>query len=105
MDLRQALKEQYHAGLAMLAQCVERCPDEVWTSGTHPRTFWRIAFHAAFYTHLYLGQNEEAYRPWQGHREGCSDLWGSPPDVEPVELPPEVEPYDQKEILDYIAYI
>jgi hypothetical protein len=64
MELRQALKEQYHAGLAMLAECVEKCPEGMWLEGEHPRTFWRIAFHAAFFTHLYLGQNEEAFAPW-----------------------------------------
>ena len=66
MDLRRALKEQYHGGLAMLAECVEKCPEDMWTAGAHPRTFWRIAFHAAFFTQLYLGQNEAAFQPWPG---------------------------------------
>jgi hypothetical protein len=103
MDVRSALKEQYHAGLAMLADCIEKCPDEVWTSGTHPRTFWRIAFHALFYTQLYLGQNEEAFQPWPHHREGCRELWGA--DVEPFELPPEVAPYERSDMLGYLAYV
>ena len=76
MELRQALKEQYHAGLAMLAECVEKCPEGIWLEGKHPRTFWRIAFHTAFFTHLYLGQNEEAFQPWPGRREGIHHgLW------------------------------
>jgi len=29
MELRQALKEQYHAGLAMLAECVAKCPEGI----------------------------------------------------------------------------
>jgi len=33
MELRQALKEQYHAGLAMLAECVEKCPEGMWLEG------------------------------------------------------------------------
>ena len=64
MELRQALMEQYHAGLAMLAECVAKCPEGIWLKGEHPRTFWRIAFHAAFFTQLYLGQNEAAFQPW-----------------------------------------
>jgi hypothetical protein len=95
MDVKAALKQQYHAGLAMLRQAVERCPGEVWTSGTHPRTFWRIAYHGAFYTHLYLQQNEDAFRPWEKHRE-CTGLW---------EDPEEPEPYTKAEILDYIDRI
>ena len=43
MELREALKEQYHAGLAMLAECVEKCPDALWLQGEPPRYFWRIA--------------------------------------------------------------
>lgn len=106
MEIRQALKEQYHAGLAMLAQCVEKCPEEMWLEGEHPRTFWRIAFHAAFYTHLYLGQNEEAFAPWPGRREGIHPgLWRQPREVEPYELPEGAEIYRRNEIADYIRSI
>ncbi len=103
--IRQALQEQYHAGLAMLAACVENCPDDLWTAGTHPRTFWRIAFHAAYFTHLYLGQNEDAYQPWPGRPEGCPGLWRKPWDVEPYELPEDFAPYTKGQMRDYIAYI
>ena len=105
MDVRAALKDQYHASLAMLRQCVELCPDDLWVSGTHPRTFWRIAFHAAFFTHLYLGQNHEALRPWPGRRDDLQRLWDVSEDIEPYELPEELEPCRQKEILDYIAFV
>jgi len=103
--LRRALTEQYHAGLAMLAECVQKCPDELWTFGTHPRTFWRIAFHAAYFTHLYLGQNEELYQPWPDRPQGCPELWQKPWSVEPYELPDDFAPYSQQQVLDYIAYI
>jgi len=106
MELRQALKEQYHAGLAMLAECVERCPEEMWQEGEHPRPFWRIAFHAAFFTHLYLGQNEEAFAPWHGRREGIHHgLWHPPFEVEPYELPAGAEIYQSSEMLDYIRFV
>lgn len=87
MELRQALKEQYHAGLAMLAECVEKCPEDVWLEGEQPRTFGSIAFHAAYFTHLYLGQNEAACQPWPGQR------------------PEGDEGYGRNEILDYIRFI
>lgn len=106
MKMRQALKEQQHAGLAMLARCVAHCPEEMWLEGEHPRTFWRIAFHAAFFTHLYLGQNEAAFQPWPGRREGISQgLWDSPGDVEPYELPEGADIYKKTEILEYIEFI
>jgi hypothetical protein len=100
MELRQALKEQYHAGLAMLAECVEKCPEGIWLEGEHPRTFWRIAFHAAYFTHLYLGQNEEAFQPWPGRREGIHPaLWHEPG------LPEGAQIYPRNEILDYIRFV
>ena len=106
MEIRQALEEQYHAGLMMLAECLEKCPEGMWCAGEHPRTFWRIAFHAAFFTHLYLGQNEEAFQPWPGRKEGIHHgLWHRPWEVEPYELPEGAEIYRQNEILDYIRFI
>jgi hypothetical protein len=106
MDIRSALKEQYHAALAMLGECIEVCPDDLWTSGTHPRTFWRIAFHAAFYAHLYLMPNEAAFKPWPGRREGIHErLWEEPAYVEPYELPEGAESYSQAELLDYVKFI
>lgn len=93
MDIRAALKGQYGAGLAMLRLTVERCPDEIWVSGQHPRTYWRIAFHAIFFTHLYLQPNEEAFRRWEKHRDNTDVLWATP-DV--------VEPYSRADLLGYI---
>lgn len=106
MQLKEALKEQYHAGLAMLAECVEKCPDELWLTGEHPRTFFRIAFHAAFFTQLYLGQDEAAFQPWPGRREGLHPgLWEDPAYMEPYELPEEAETYSRAELLDYLRYV
>jgi hypothetical protein len=106
MELREALKEQYHAGLAMLAECVEKCTEGTWLEGEQPRTFGSIAFHAAFFTHLYLGQNEEAFEPWPGRREGIHPgLWHQPWAVEPYELPEGAESYRKNEILDYLRFV
>ena len=106
MEIRQALKEQYHAGLAMLAECVAKCPNDVWVEGEYPRAFWRIVFHAAFYTHLYLGQNEEAFQAWPGRKEGIHHgLWNPPFEVEPYELPANAEIYQPDELLDYIRFV
>src|ERR1041385_64710 len=106
MELRQALKEQYHAGLAMLAECVEKCPEGMWLEGEAPRTFWRIAFHAAFFTHLYLGQDEAAFQPWPERREGIHHrLWEEPAYVEPYDLPAAAESYGKNEILAYLRFV
>lgn len=105
MDIRTALKEQYRAGLAMLAECVEKCPEEVWTSGARPRTFWRIAFHAAFFTQLYLGHDETTFEEWPGRHPADPNLFSDPAYMEPYELPDDAEIYTRKEMLDYIAFV
>jgi hypothetical protein len=106
MELRQALKQQYHTGLAMLAECVKICPEDMWHEGEHPRTFWRIVFHAAFNTQLYLGRNEQAFFPWPARTEGLHPgLWEDPAYVEPYELPEGAESYDRNAMLDYIRYV
>ena len=45
----------------MLVECVEKCPEDLWLDGEHPRTFWRIAWHAAYFTHNYMVQDEAAF--------------------------------------------
>ena len=105
MNVRKALKEQYHSGLDMLKQCVVACPAHLWTSGKHPRTFWRIAFHNIYFTHLYLGQNEESFEPWPGRRDEFPTMWAPPWDLEPYELPEGTEPYSPESLIAYLAYV
>lgn len=94
--LRPALKQQYHAGIVMLRDCIEKCPEEIWTSGKHPRNFWRIAYHAVFYTHLYLGQTEADFVPWHKHDTTVPSLWGRPK---------KRDPYTKEEVLEYLQHL
>lgn len=109
--LQQSLKDQYQAGLAMLAECVEKCPEDLWLQGEHPRPFWRIAWHTAYCTHNYLVQNENAFNEsaadWPvavKNALGIGDTQKAV-DVEPYELPEGITPLPRQAILDYIAYV
>jgi hypothetical protein len=99
MDVRSALQSQYHAALAMLLQAIERCPDDIWTAGDHPRTYWRVAYHVLFCTHMYLQPSHDVFHPWERHREGCqfTDAMPRPPHL----LPQVADPYTKQEVLDY----
>lgn len=99
MNIQNALKSQYHAALAMLRETIQRCPDNLWTAGQEPRPFWRIAYHALFYTHLYLQPNEAAFQPWEKSREECQFLDRLP--WHPHDMPKTFPPYSQQEILEY----
>lgn len=106
--LRAILKSQYHAALAMLRQAIERCPDDLWSSGNHTNPFWRIAYHALFFTHLYIQPKLETFSPWEHHQTGLQymdDIPGPPEIDDLVELPhrpPQTgEPYTKTEMLAY----
>jgi len=75
----------------MLKQAVVKCPESLWHDRGYNNTFWHIAYHALFYTHLYLQASEEDFVPWAKHRGECRIL-----DKEPVG-----EPYSKEEILEY----
>lgn len=96
MDVRSALKGQYGAGLKMLRQGIVRCPDEMWLEGTHPRTTWRICFHAVFFTHLYLMPSSKDFVKFRKTLRDCAVLWGSPKVR---------EPYSKQEVLDYLDMV
>jgi hypothetical protein len=111
MDVRGALKEQYHAGLAMLAECVEKCPDDQWLGGAHPRLYYRIAWHAAYFAHNYLVPDQEAFNrsaaDWPlavRTALGVSDTQKAV-EVEPYELPEAAPPLGRRDLLDYLALL
>ena len=74
MDIRKALTSQYLAALAMLEETIRRCPDDLWVDPQAKDQFWQIAYHALFFTHLYLQESEAAFRPWAKHRKDYHNL-------------------------------
>lgn len=106
--LKDALRSQYHAALAMLRQAIERCPDDLWAGGGHVNPFWRLAYHTLYFVHLYLQPRADTFRPWIRHQTGIHDLDDipAPPEIQALtELPhrpPQTgEPYTKGEILEY----
>jgi hypothetical protein len=69
MDFHEVIISQYHAALEMLKEAIPACPKERWHSPDDHNKFWQIAYHALFYTHLYLQESEQTFQPWSGHRE------------------------------------
>ncbi|MBS1715788.1 MAG: DinB family protein [Armatimonadetes bacterium] len=125
MVFKRALKENYHSGLAMLLQAVERCPVELWTAPNPPagpsqdtgsewngveRPFWRIAFHTVYFTHLYLGQDEEAFKPPPSElavsrRPEFERMWRAPWDLEPYELATGTGPCRPADVIAYLVFV
>jgi len=102
--LRSALKSQYHAALAMLREGVERYPEERWADDGHTNAPWQLAYHALFFTHLYLQPDASAFRPWKGHQSGVQHEDGIAGRADPgSDLPLIPEPYTKAQVLEYLG--
>ncbi len=95
MDAHAVIRSQYRAALEMLKQTLTHCPDAVWDDPNDPNRFWRIAYHALFYTHLYLQDSEPAFVPWPGHR----------PEYQSIDNPPQMgAALSQAQMLDFLKF-
>ncbi len=94
MRIKEAIKSQYRASLAMLRQAVEKCPEELWTDASYVNPFWRVAYHTIIYTHFYLSPTEADFIPWERHKKDMQLLGPSAP----VAIP-----YSRAEMLDYLG--
>ena len=102
MDIRNAVNSQFLAALAMLEQTIKRCPPDLWVDPHAEDQFWQVAYHALFYTHLYLQESETAFRPWAKYRKDYHMLGPIP--WEGNRMPDIGEPYTQAEVLEYLAF-
>ncbi len=64
-----SIARQYQAALKMLREAIELCPEELWLGAEYTNPFWRIVYHALFYTHLYVQPSEAEFQSWPKHRE------------------------------------
>src|SRR5262249_11525480 len=101
MDIRAAIKSQYHAALETLRLAVEQCPEQLWNDPADGlAAFWHVAYHTLFYTHFYLQKDQPSFTPWSRHRDEAQYIgkiaWdGNRP-------PKPCEPYSREDILEYL---
>lgn len=95
--MTQALTSQYRSALAMLRSAIEACPAELWTDSRFTNPSWRLAYHALFYTHLYLSRSENDFQPWE-HSITNAHFMAAPLDESAV-------PNSQASMLDYLEWI
>jgi hypothetical protein len=100
MDIRHALKSQYHAALKTLRLCIEACPDAAWADPADGfAAFWRAAYHTLFFTHMYLQPNHESFVPWAKHQEEAEDL--GPFNGPDGQVPKAARVFTRRELLDF----
>lgn len=100
--LQDALTSQYVASLSMLEDVLRSCPDDQWTESVGSNPFWLIAYHALFYTDLYLSRDEDSFEPQEYCRENWHFLDRLPfPPYTKIEAEP---PLDRETLLEYVDH-
>lgn len=101
MNIAHDVISQYYAALAMLEEAVVQCPDDLWTDDEAGNPVFQIAYHAGFYTHLYVQPTGADFTPWQKHSDYHSG-YGQPayPGAPAPEAAP---PYTKDDVLTYLA--
>ena len=101
MNTAEIIISQYLAALEMLKQTIVKCPDSLWDDPEDKTRFWHVAYHALFYTHLYLQDSEQDFIPWSKHRNEYQYIGQVP---WPPHAAPQIgEPYDRDSLLEYLA--
>ena len=102
MDYHATILSQYQAALRMLHQAIEKCPDALWDQADDKAKFWHIAYHALFYTHLYLNETEASFTPWAKYRPEYHFMGPLP--WPPHRLPVIDEPYQKADLLEFSEF-
>lgn len=102
MDYHAIICSQYLAALGMLQAAIRQCPDVLWDDATDKSKFWHVAYHALFYTQLYLQETEKDFVPWAKYRKEYHFMGPLP--WPPHRLPVIGEPYSKADILEYVAF-
>ena len=100
MSIQDIIKSQYRASLEMLRESIVKCSDTLWVDPAYKNKFWHIAYHALFYTHLYLQEDGRTFVPWSKHRQEYEFLGPFP--WPPHKEPNIGEPYSQEDVLEYL---
>ena len=64
MNIYKIIQSQYLAGLAMLGDVIENCPDAFWNAAKDRNKTWQVAFHSLFFVHLYLQPKHAEFNPF-----------------------------------------
>jgi hypothetical protein len=100
VNIHQVIKSQYRASLETIQDAIEQCSDTLWYDPGYTNRFWHIAYHALFYTHLYLHTSGQEFAPWSKHRDEYEFLGPLP--WPPHRKPNIREPYTQAKVLEFL---
>jgi hypothetical protein len=102
LNMLHNVARQYRASLAMPGEAIHLCPESLWIDEEYPNRLWHIAYHALFYTHLYLQASEADFRPWAKHRQDSQYLGPRP--LAPQETRKIESSYDKADVMEYLGF-
>ena len=77
--LQNILLGQYEASLAMLRDCLAKCPAAQWDEKVAKYTFWQVAYHTLCFADLYLTDDESQFVFRDLHPAGWEEFNGEYP--------------------------
>ena len=100
LDIRSVVCSQFNSTLDMLQQCIEKCPDSLWSDAQDRNPTWRVIYHALFFTDLYLQERAEDFQVWRIHQPDLEDLGAPARDMDGKP----VMPLTRDTLLDYLRH-
>lgn len=94
-SISAAITSQYQAALAMFRSALAAVPAGRWDHPDDLNSTWRVAYHALYFTHLYLTGSLDDFVMWSGTSLPLDR------ETEPIELPAGTPAPSVDEVLAY----
>jgi hypothetical protein len=91
---------QFAAAIQQQRLALEACPEELWDDRTEGSPFWHLAYHALFFTDLYLSKDDKTFEPRPFHTDKAHFLPGDYQDFAGIVGTPD-EPFTRDQLLAY----
>jgi uncharacterized damage-inducible protein DinB len=95
---------QFAAAIQTCQQAIEACPDDLWDDRSDGSPFWHLAYHALYFTDLYLSHDEKAFQARDDHEDKTHFLPGDYQDFAGVVGTPE-KAYTRDQLADYARHL
>jgi hypothetical protein len=94
---------QFAAAIQTLQQAIEACPDDLWDDRSDGSPFWHLAYHALFFTDLYLSHDEKAFQARDYHEDKAHFLPGDYREFGGVVTTP-AKAFTKDQLIDYSGH-
>ncbi|MBZ0258307.1 DinB family protein, partial [bacterium] len=76
MTWQTMIGRQFTAAIQTMRAAIEACPDDLWDDRSGGSPFWHLAYHALFFTDLYLSDNDKSFQAMSYHEDKAHFLPG-----------------------------